>query len=114
MLCSLFLLICGIAFAVIAGALDETFKQYEDNFDSVRAQYESQDPGLCYGLDDETCKEKIMNIAASSNNGVVILLGLICFSFLFVTFLTLEAFYIFKNGDADDSDDDDDDGEDDE
>merc|ERR1719198_563422 len=73
LLSSLFLLVCGIAFAVIAGALDETFKQYEDNFDSVRTQYESQDPGLCHGLDDQTCKEKIMNIAASSNNGVVIL-----------------------------------------
>merc|ERR1711871_450254 len=107
LLSSLFVLICGIAFAVIAGALDETFKQYEDNFDSVRAQYESQDPGLCQGLDDDACKQKIMAAAGSSNNGVVIVLGIICFSFLFVTFLTLEAFYIFKGGDDDDDDEDD-------
>merc|ERR1712188_332905 len=92
LLCCLFVLICGIASAVIAGALDETFKQYEDNFDSVRAQYESQAPPLCQGLDDDACKQKIMAAAGSSNNGVVIVLGIICFSFLFVTFLTLEAF----------------------
>merc|ERR1719218_103820 len=108
LLSSLFVLICGIAFAVIAGALDETFKQYEDNFDSVRAQYESQDPGLCQGLDDDACKQKIMAAAGSSNNGVVIVLGIICFSFLFVTFLTLEAFYIFKGGSDDDGEDSDD------
>merc|ERR1711975_46839 len=108
LLSSLFVLICGIAFAVIAGALDETFKQYEDNFDSVRAQYESQDPGLCLGLDDDACKQKIMAAAGSSNNGVVIVLGIICFSFLFVTFLTLEAFYIFKGSDDDEEDGDDD------
>merc|ERR1711907_649826 len=111
LLSSLFVLICGIAFAVIAGALDETFKQYEDNFDSVRAQYESQDPGLCQGLDDDACKQKIMAAAGSSNNGVVIVLGIICFSFLFVTFLTLEAFYIFKGSDDDDDGDDDEDDE---
>lgn len=108
---ALVLLICGIAFAIIAGALDETNKQYEDNFDTVRAQYESQDPGLCHGLDDETCKTKIRNLAASSNTGVVIVLSLICFSFLFVMFLTLEAFYIYKSGGDEDDDDEDDDDE---
>lgn len=48
-----------------------------------------------------------MAAAGSSNNGVVIVLGIICFSFLFVTFLTLEAFYIFKGSDDDDDGSDD-------
>ena len=78
---------------------------------TVRAQYESQDPGLCHGLDDETCKTKIRNLAAGSNTGVVIVLSLICFSFLFVMFLTLEAFYIYKSGGDEDDDDEDDDDE---
>jgi len=106
LLLALFMLIIGIAFAIIAGAMDDVNKQYEENFDTVRAQYESQDPTLCAGLTDRQCKSKIQTLAASSNTGIVILLGIICFSFLFVMFLTLEAFYIYKGG----SDDDDDDG----
>merc|ERR1712224_584818 len=106
LLSSLFVLICGIAFAVIAGALDATNKQYEENFDSVRAQYESQDPTVCHGMDDAACRDKIRDMAASSNTTIVVVLGLINLSFLFVMFLTLEAFYIFKGGDDDDDDDD--------
>jgi hypothetical protein len=102
LVCSLFLLICGIAFAIIAGALDETNKQYEDNFDNMRAQYESQTPNACHGLTDDECRAKIKAAAASSNTMIVILLGIICLSFLFVMFLTLEAFYIYKSGSDDD------------
>lgn len=108
MVLCLVLLICGIAFAVIAGALDETNKQYEENFDSVRAQYESQDPTVCLGMNDAACRDKIRDMAASSNTTIVVVLGLINLSFLFVMFLTLEAFYIFKGGDDDYDDDDDD------
>jgi hypothetical protein len=106
---ALLLLIVGIGFAIIAGAMDSVNKQYEDQFDDVRRQYESEDPTVCAGMDDEKCKQKIMSMAASNNVVIAVVLGIICFSFLFIMFLTLEAFYIYKGGDGDDGDDDGDD-----
>merc|ERR1719473_455463 len=104
LLLALIMLIVGIAFTIIAGAMDEVNKQYEDNFDAVRSQYETQDPNLCASLTDEQCKSKIRDMAAGSNVLIVVLLAIICFSFLFVMFLTLEAFYIYKSSDDEEDD----------
>merc|ERR1711907_246337 len=114
LLTALLTLICGIAIAIIAGALDESNKQFEENFDTVRAQYEQKDPNVCkpggQTLSDAECKNVIRGLVSEANTGVVIVLTIICFSFLGVAFFTLEAFYIFKaKGDDDDDDDDDDD-----
>jgi hypothetical protein len=52
------------------------------------------------------CKTKIKDKAEGSMGGLLVVLGLICFGMLFIMFLTLEAFYIYKGGDGDDDDDD--------
>eukprot|EP01052_Picozoa_sp_SAG31_P040764 SAG31_NODE_5991_length_2223_cov_1.492938_1_plen_526_part_00 len=106
------LLIVGIGFAIIAGALDAVNKQYEDGFDDVRRQYESQDPTICAGMSDVQCKKKIMTAAAGVNLWLVIILGIVCLSFLFVCFLTMQAFYIYKSKDEDEDEDEDEGGAD--
>eukprot|EP01050_Picozoa_sp_SAG11_P015275 SAG11_NODE_1963_length_3992_cov_3.333676_2_plen_650_part_00 len=110
LLLTLFLMIVGVGFAIIAGAMDDINSQYDDNFASVRQQYETQSPGICAGMDDAACKEKIKAKTQDSMTGLLVVLGIICVSFLVVMFLTLEAFYIYKGSD-DDDDDDDEDGE---
>jgi len=108
-LLGLLLLIMGIGFAIIAGAMDDINSANESNFAQVRAQYESEDPELCKGLSDSDCRSKIKDKTEGGMLTVVIILGLVCFEFIFVIFLTLQAFYIYKGGDGDDDDDDDDD-----
>lgn len=113
LLTALLTMICGVAIAIIAGALDESNKQFEENFDSVRAQYEQKDPNVCKvggrPLPDAECKNVIRGLVSEANTGVVIVLSLICFSFLFVAFFTLQAYHIFSGGDDDDDGDSDDD-----
>ena len=104
----LVLMIVGVGFGIIAGALDDVNSKYDDNFEQVRQQYETKEPGLCAGMDDAECKEKIKAKSTGGMTGLLVVLGIICFSFLFVIFLTLQAFYIYKGGDGDDDDDDDD------
>merc|ERR1711865_1137932 len=95
LLFGLLLMIVGVGFAIVAGAMNDINSQYDENFATVRAQYESEDPAICAGK------------AEGSMSGLLVVLGLICFSMLFIMFLTLEAFYIYKGGDDDDDDDDD-------
>merc|ERR1740133_179313 len=94
-------------FPIVAGAMNDINSQYDENFATVRAQYESEDPAICANMDEVACKSKIKGKAEGSMTGLLVVLGLICFGMLFIMFLTLEAFYIYKGGDDDDDDDDD-------
>jgi len=107
LLFGLLLMIVGVGFAIVAGAMNDINSQYDENFATVRAQYESEDPAICAGLVEDACKSKIKDKAEGSMSGLLVVLGLICFGMLFIMFLTLEAFYIYKGGDDDDDDDDD-------
>merc|ERR1711865_806238 len=107
LLFGLLLMIVGVGFAIVAGAMNDINSQYDENFATVRAQYESEDPAICANMDEVACKSKIKDKAEGSMSGLLVVLGLICFSMLFIMFLTLEAFYIYKGGDDDDDDDDD-------
>merc|ERR1719272_2170969 len=89
------------------GAMNDINSQYDENFATVRAQYESEDPAICAGMAEDAYKSKIKDKGEGSMSGLLVVLGLICFGMLFIMFLTLEAFYIYKGGDDDDDDDDD-------
>ena len=102
----LILMIVGVGFGIIAGALDDVNSKYDDNFEQVKQQYESKNPGLCAQMSNSQCKEKIKAKSMEGMTGLLVVLGIICFSFLFVMFLTLEAFYIYKGGGDDDGGDD--------
>ena len=104
LLFGLLLMIVGVGFAIVAGAMNDINSQYDENFATVRAQYESEDPAICAGMAEDACKSKIKDKAEGSMSGLLVVLGLICFSMLFIMFLTLEAFYIYKGGDDDDDD----------
>merc|ERR1711865_1234426 len=55
----LILMIVGVGFGIIAGALDDVNSKYDDNFEQVKQQYESKNPGLCAQMSNSQCKEKI-------------------------------------------------------
>jgi len=115
-LMSLLLMMMGIGFVIVAGAMDDINAKYNDNFDTVRAQYESENPGYCGTaatglLSNADCRTKIKADAESKMTTIAIILGIVCFSFIFIIYLTFQAVFIYKNGDGDDDDDDDDDDE---
>jgi len=115
-LMSLLLMMMGIGFVIVAGAMDDINAKYNDNFDTVRAQYESENPGYCGTaatglLSNADCRTKIKTDAESKMTTIAIILGIVCFSFIFIIYLTFQAVFIYKNGDGDDDDDDDDDDE---
>ena len=48
----------------------------------------------------------VLHVTCSAPPG---LHSIVCFSFIFIIYLTFQAVFIYKNGDGDDDDDDDDD-----
>merc|ERR1712028_218578 len=68
----LILMIVGVGFGIIAGALDDVNSKYDDNFEQVKQQYESKNPGLCAGMDDAQCKEKIKAKSMEGMTGLLV------------------------------------------
>jgi len=106
---SLVLLIVGMCFALIAGAITSINEQYDLNFEKVRAQANSHDStkSICPSeLSDEACKVKLQERTEDAFTTIAWILLFTCIGFLFTMFVTLQAVKIFLEDDDDDDDDD--------
>jgi hypothetical protein len=103
---ALTLMVVGIGFAIVAGAMKDINSQYDENFQTVRAQYEQKDPDLCKGMTDAECREVIKLKTEDSTMELVIAIGTISLFYVFVLFFTLQGYYIYTGkGKGDDDDD---------
>ena len=113
-----FLMVIGIAFAIVAGAVTSLSRMFELEFDTIRLQAEQQDCNICAeggdsdgdGCNDERfttsrCRGKLRRQAEDHMSTVVMLLGVVCSGFIVILYLTLQAVKIFGDGDDDDDDD---------
>ena len=105
-LMALLLMMMGIGFVIVAGAMDDINAKYNDNFEAIRAQYESEQPGYCNNADgtsmsDSQCRAKIKNDAEAGMTAIATILGIVLFIFIFVIYLTFQAVFIYKKGDVD-------------
>ena len=100
------LLLVGIAFALVAGAISSINEEYDLNFAKVREQANQQDATLCpKAMTDAECKNKLKTKTEGSFNTIAIVLGITCAGFVFVLYVTLQAVKIFRADEGDDDED---------
>jgi len=100
------LLICGICFALVAGAITSINEQYDLNFEKVREQANQADDTICpTSMKTAECKAKIKKKTEDAFEMISIVLGIACAGFVFVMYVTLQAVKIFKADEGDDDED---------
>lgn len=103
-----FLMLTGIAFAIVAGAITSLSRLFDLEFDTIRLQAEQEDCNICAtgtdadgdGCFDEKyttsrCRGKLKRQAEDHLDTIMTLLGGVCAGFLGVLYLTLQAVHIF-------------------
>ena len=100
------LLLVGICFALVAGAISSINKEYDLNFAKVRADANQADATLCPAtMSDDACKAKLKTKTEDSFNAIALVLAFVCAGFIVVLYLTLQAVKLFSADDGDDDDD---------
>jgi len=105
---ALLLLIVGICFALVAGAITSINEQYDLNFDEIRAQANEGDDTICAkSMSDTDCKKKLRERTEDAFSTIMWVLLFTCCGFIVVMYLTLQAGKLFKNEEGDEDDEDD-------
>jgi hypothetical protein len=102
------LLMTGIAFAIVAGAITSLSRLFDLEFENIRMQAEQEDCNICASGDDadddgcldekyttSRCRGKLKRQAEDHLDTIVVLLGGVCAGFVVVLYLTLQAVHIF-------------------
>ena len=109
---ALFLMITGIAFAIVAGAITSINEEYDLKFDTIRTQYEQQDCNVCADppdLDNDQCydmrwgnsrcRNKIKLESQERMATISVVLGAMVCGFVVVLYITLQAVKIYGEDD---------------
>ena len=100
------LLLVGICFALVAGAITSINEEYDNNFSKIREQATEAEPSICPStMSDAECKTKIKEETQDAFATIGIVLGITCAGFVFVMYITLLAVKLWRAGDDDDDED---------
>ena len=110
---SLALMVTGIAFAIVAGAITSINEEYDLKFESIRTQYETQDCNVCAdppdidndGCNDmrqgnSVCRAKIKEETKERIGIISMITGIVTLGFVAVLYITLQAVKIYSGDDA--------------
>ena len=97
------LLVVGVGFTIVAGAMDDINTTYDKNFADIRTQYEQEDPGLCLDMDDTACRHVIKGKTEGAMKVIAVTVTIVMAALVFVLFLTFQAVHIYRSADDESS-----------
>ena len=93
-------LLVGICFAVVAGAVQTmSVNSYDDaNFAKIRLQVQKTDPDICpASIDDDACKTAIKDSTEAGFQTLALVLSFVCLFYIALLIFTYEAIKIYKD-----------------